>query len=233
MNEAKGCQLILALDVETREEALATLKTLGGSLQWVKIGLQLFTACGPDIVREIHELGYRVFLDLKLHDIPNTVSKAVQSIAQLPVELLTLHAFGGAEMIEWANQARLDHAPKLNLLAVTVLTSMSGAQLRSLNIPTTAEAQVRHLAEVSLKAGAQGLVCSSLELALLRTRFGTDPLLVTPGIRPKGSESDEQKRVMTPALAAKAGSNFIVVGRPILRAEDPAAAAQAITAELA
>ncbi len=233
MTQANGCQLILALDVETREEALATLQTLGDSLQWVKIGLQLFTACGPDIVREIHDLGYRVFLDLKLHDIPNTVAKAVQSIATLPVELLTLHAIGGAEMIQWANKAREDHAPNLNLLAVTVLTSMSDAQLKSLNIPATTEAQVQHLAELSLSAGAQGLVCSSLELVPLRSRFGPDPLFVTPGIRPAGSDSDEQKRVMTPALAASAGSSFIVVGRPILRAADPAAAARAIRAELA
>ena len=233
MTQANGCQLILALDVETREEALATLQTLGDSLQWVKIGLQLFTACGPDIVREIHDLGYRVFLDLKLHDIPNTVAKAVQSIATLPVALLTLHAIGGAEMIQWANQAREDHAPNLSLLAVTVLTSMSDAQLKSLNIPVTTEAQVQHLAELSLAAGAQGLVCSSLELVPLRSRFGPDPLLVTPGIRPAGSDSDEQKRVMTPALAARAGSSFIVVGRPVLRAADPAAAARAIRAELA
>ncbi len=232
MTQTKNCQLILALDLETREEALAMLKTLGDSLQWVKVGLQLFTAYGPDIVREISDLGYRVFLDLKLHDIPNTVAKAVQSIAQLNVELLTLHGSGGSEMIEWANKARLDHAPNLNLLAVTVLTSMDNQQLSEINVQANTEAQVRTLAEISLKAGAQGLVCSSLELALLRTRFGNDPILVTPGIRPAGSDTDEQKRVMTPKLAATAGSNFIVVGRPILRAEDPAAAARAITADL-
>ena len=125
-----------------------------------------------------------------------------------------------------------DHAPNLNLLAVTVLTSMDNQQLSEINVQANTEAQVRTLAEISLKAGAQGLVCSSLELALLRTRFGNDPILVTPGIRPAGSDTNEQKRVMTPKLAATAGSNFIVVGRPILRAEDPAAAARAITADL-
>jgi orotidine-5'-phosphate decarboxylase len=122
MSKQAPCQLILALDLETREEALAMLDHLGDSIKWVKIGLQLFTAYGPDFVREIADRGYKVFLDLKLHDIPNTVAKAVQSIATLPVELLTLHASGGGEMLEWANKSRNDHAPHLNLLAVTVLT---------------------------------------------------------------------------------------------------------------
>ena len=232
MSNQAPCQLILALDMETREEALAMLDRLGDSLKWVKIGLQLFTAYGPDFVCEIADRGYKVFLDLKLHDIPNTVAKAVQSIAALPVELLTLHASGGGEMLEWANKARADHAPDLNLLAVTVLTSMNEAQLRSLKVNNTPEAQVLHLADITLKAGIQGLVCSSLELAPLRTRFGSQPIIVTPGIRPAGSAADEQKRIMTPAAAAKAGSSYIVVGRPILKADDPAAAAHAIQAEL-
>ncbi len=228
-----NCSLILALDLETREEAFAMLDRLGNSIEWVKIGLQLFTAYGPDFVREIADKGYKVFLDLKLHDIPNTVAKAVQSIATLPVQLLTLHACGGSEMLEWANKARADHAPQLNLLAVTVLTSMNEAQLRALNVKATPEAQVLHLADITLKAGIQGLVCSSLELPPLRVRFGNDPIIVTPGIRPAGSAADEQKRIMTPHAAAAAGSSYIVVGRPILKAEDPAAAAQAIQAELA
>lgn len=233
MSNQTACQLILALDLETREEALAMLDRLGDSLKWVKVGLQLFTAYGPDFVREISERGYKVFLDLKLHDIPNTVAKAVQSISTLPVDLLTLHASGGGEMLEWANKARNDYAPNLNLLAVTVLTSMDEAQLRALKVDSTPEAQVLHLADITLKAGIQGLVCSSLELAPLRAQFGYDPIIVTPGIRPAGSAADEQKRIMTPAAAAAAGSSYIVVGRPILKAEDPAAAAQAIQAELA
>ncbi len=226
------CQLILALDLETREEALAMLDRLGDSLKWVKIGLQLFTAYGPDFVREVSDRGYQVFLDLKLHDIPNTVAKAVQSIASLPVDLLTLHASGGGEMMEWANKARADHAPDLKLLAVTVLTSMDEAQLRSLNVSATPEEQVLHLADLTIRSGVQGLVCSSLELEPLRNRLGQDPVIVTPGIRPAGSAADEQKRIMTPAAAAAAGSSFIVVGRPILRADDPAAAAQAIQGDL-
>lgn len=232
MPSKQSCQLILALDLETKEAALNMLDRLGPSLPWVKIGLQLFTAYGPDFVREVADRGYKVFLDLKLHDIPNTVAKAVQSIATLPVELLTLHGSGGSEMLGWANQARNEHAPNLNLLAVTVLTSMDQAQLHSLNVKTSTESQVMHLADLSLSAGIQGLVCSSLELPPLRARFGPDPIIVTPGIRPAGSAADEQKRIMTPTDAAKAGSSYIVVGRPILKADDPAAAAQAIQAEL-
>lgn len=232
MSDQNPCKLILALDLETREEAFAMLDRLGNSLEWVKVGLQLFTAYGPNFVREIADRGYKVFLDLKLYDIPNTVAKAVQSIATLPVELLTLHASGGAEMLQWANKARADYSPNLNLLAVTVLTSMNEAQLRSLNVLTTTEAHVKHLADLSLNAGIQGLVCSSLELSPLRACFGNDPIIVTPGIRPKGSSADEQKRIMTPHAAAAAGSSYIVVGRPILKADDPAATAAAIRAEL-
>ena len=232
MTNLAPCQLILALDLEAREEALATLNKLGNSIKWVKIGLQMFTAHGPEFVREIAGRGYKVFLDLKLHDIPNTVSKTVEGIAKLPVELLTLHASGGSEMLKWANQTRADHAPGLNLLAVTVLTSMNNTQLHSLNIPKTTEEQVLHLANMSLKSGIQGLVCSSLELTILRDHFGPEPIIVTPGIRPAGSAKDEQKRIMTPFSAAADGSNFIVVGRPILKSDDPAASARAIGLEI-
>lgn len=232
MSKQNTCKLILALDLETRDDAFAMLNRLGDSLEWVKVGLQLFTTYGPELVHQIAERGYHIFLDLKLYDIPNTVAKAVQSIASLPVELLTLHASGGAEMLQWANRARADYAPDLNLLAVTVLTSMDEAQLRSLNVNATTEAQVKHLADLSLNAGMQGLVCSSLELPPLRTRFGDQPIIVTPGIRPKGSSADEQKRIMTPYAAASAGADYIVVGRPILKADDPAATASAICAEL-
>lgn len=232
MTDQQPCQLILALDLETRESAFAMLDQLGESIRWVKIGLQLFTAYGPGFVQEIADRGYEIFLDLKLHDIPNTVAKAVQSISKLPVGLLTLHASGGAEMLEWANRAREDHAPSMNLLAVTVLTSMNQSQLSAINVKASPEEQVIHLADHSLGAGVQGLVCSSLELAPLRAQFGPDPIIVTPGIRPIGSSADEQKRIMTPTQAAQAGSSFIVVGRPILKADDPFATAKAIQEEL-
>lgn len=232
MHKQNTCKLILALDVETRESALKMLKSLSDSLEWIKIGLQLFTAYGPNFVGEIADLGYKIFLDLKLHDIPNTVAKTVQSISKLPVGLLTLHASGGAEMLEWACKARDEHAPDLNLLAVTVLTSMNTAQLRSLNVNAETEEHVQNLADLSLRSGIQGLVCSPLELPMLRSRFGEDPIIVTPGIRPKGSASDEQKRIMTPHDAARSGANYIVVGRPILKAEEPLAATLAIQEEL-
>lgn len=208
------------------------LDRLGDSLSWVKVGLQLFTAYGPDFVREIADRGYHVFLDLKLHDIPNTVAKAVQSIASLPVDLLTVHGSGGPEMLEWAVKSAREHRPDLRLLAVTVLTSMNQEQLSTLNVSAKTEEQVLHLAELSLQAGIDGLVCSPLELKRLRAQFGANPVIVTPGIRPAGSSSDEQKRIMTPNDAAAAGSDFIVVGRPILSAENPAAAARAIQAVL-
>ncbi len=230
--EPDSCQLILALDLETRREAVALLERLGHSIDWIKIGLRLFSACGPDLVHEIAARGHRVFLDLKLHDIPNTVAGAVQSIAGLPVELLTLHACGGAEMMRRAVRARDDNAPGLRLLAVTVLTSTDAEGLRETGVDHGPAEQVDRLAALALGAGIDGLVCSPLELPRLRGRFGTGPLLVTPGIRPAGAEVDDQKRVLGPGEAARAGVGFIVVGRPILCADDPAAAALAIRQEM-
>lgn len=232
MADPKNNNLILALDLETRESALELLEKLGDSLQWVKIGLQLFTAYGPDLVHEVAGRGYKVFLDLKLHDIPNTVAKAVKSISKLPVDLLTLHASGGAEMLKWASDAKDEYSPNLKLLAVTVLTSMNKQQLHDLNVSADPESQVLHLADLSLQSGVSGLVCSPLELSLLRAKFGQGPVIVTPGIRPKGSASNEQKRIMTPGEALTKGANHIVVGRPILAAKDPLAAVKAINAEL-
>lgn len=232
MEKKYDCELILALDLETREKALKMLDHLEGSVDWVKVGLQLFTAYGPDFVREIADRGHKIFLDLKLHDIPNTVAKAVQSIASLPVQLLTIHSSGGQEMMEWAQDAASDYSERLSLLAVTVLTSMNQEQLHSLNVQVKTEDQVLHLAKLSASAGIPGLVCSPLEIDALREQFGRKPLIVTPGIRPAGAVSDEQKRIMTPKDAAAAGSDFIVVGRPILKAEDPATVARAIRAEL-
>jgi len=228
-----NCKLILALDIETREEALPPLKKLSGTLEWVKIGLQMFSAYGPDWVREVHDMGFRVFLDLKLHDIPNTVAKAVQSLSQLPIEMLTLHTSGGKEMMDWANRSRLDNKPELLLLGVTVLTSMDEIQLRSVGVNRTPAEQVQHLASMAVEAGIPGLVCSAQELQRLHPLLSGQIDFVTPGIRPAGSDANEQKRVMTPAAAAQAGANYIVVGRPIYQAEDPTAAARNIQEELA
>jgi orotidine-5'-phosphate decarboxylase len=227
------CDLILALDVPTREEAAPILRQLRGHLRWVKIGLQMFTAYGPNYVREIAGMGFSVFLDLKLHDIPNTVAKAVESLAPLPISMLTLHCAGGGEMMRAARAAQEKHNPRLLLLGVTVLTSMDSAGLNEIGVSAASAEQVARLAKLAADSGLRGLVCSPLEVAMLRQKLPADMQLITPGIRPASETgSDDQKRVMTPADAAKAGSTYIVVGRPILKAADPAAAARAILAEL-
>ncbi len=227
-----NCDLILALDCETAAEADPILRQLSGRLRWVKIGLQMFTAYGPDYVRRVADQGFNIFLDLKLHDIPNTVAKAVQSLAPLPIGMLTLHTSGGREMMEWAVKAQRQHKPDLLLLGVTVLTSMDDTALNGTGVPGSAAAQVERLAQLAAGAGLSGLVCSPHEVAPLRAVLPANVQLVTPGVRPADAAADEQKRVMTPADAARAGSNFIVVGRPILRAANPADAATRILREL-
>lgn len=227
------CDLILALDVPTREDAAPILRQLRGQLRWVKIGLQMFTAYGPNYVREVAGMGFNIFLDLKLHDIPNTVAKAVESLGPLPIQMLTLHTAGGGEMMRAAKAAQQKTNPNLLLLGVTVLTSMDDAGLREIGVASASPDQVARLGKLAADSGVRGLVCSPLEVALLRQQLPADMQLVTPGIRPASEAgSDDQKRIMTPADAARAGSTHIVVGRPILQARDPAAAALAILAEL-
>jgi orotidine-5'-phosphate decarboxylase len=210
-----ACDLILVLDAQSPRDVTPTLRQLQGTVRWVKIGLEMFTACGPDCVREIAGLGFNVFLDLKLHDIPNTVAKAVESCAKLPIGMLTLHTCGGREMMQWAVRAQQQHAPKLLLLGVTVLTSMSAAGLAETGVSDSPEKQVVRLGQLAVDSGLQGLVCSPLEIAPLRD-----------------AKADDQTRVMTPAEAARTGATHIVVGRPIFKAPDPTAAARAILAEL-
>lgn len=193
----------------------------------------MFTACGPDCVREIADQGFKVFLDLKLHDIPNTVAKSVESCARLPIGMLTLHTGGGREMMQWAVKSQQQHAPGLLLLGVTVLTSMSAAGLNEIGFAGSPEAQVVRLGQLAADSGLRGLVCSPLELSPLRAVLPPTVTLVTPGIRPRDAKADDQTRIMTPAEAATAGATYIVVGRPIFKAPDPAAAARAILAELA
>lgn len=228
-----ACDLILALDAPSPGDVAPLLRRLAGRVRWVKIGLEMYTACGPDGVREVADLGFDVFLDLKLHDIPNTVSRAVESAARLPVKMLTLHTAGGREMMSQAAQARRRAAPRLLLLGVTMLTSLGENDLRDIGITAALEAQVVRLAKLAVDSGLGGLVCSPLEIAPLRAQLPPRVKLVTPGIRPAAAAgSDDQKRVMTPAEAARAGADFIVVGRPIFKAPDPVAAAEAILAEL-
>lgn len=224
------CDLILALDVPTREEAAPILRQLRGQLRWVKIGLQMFTAYGPNYVREVASMGFEVFLDLKLHDIPNTVAKAVESLGPLPIKMLTLHTAGGSEMMRAAVAAQQKSNPNLLLLGVTVLTSMDATGLAEIGVSVAPEQQVARLGRLAADSGMRGLVCSPLEL---RSSLPAHMQLVTPGIRSASEQGgDDQKRVMTPADAARAGSSYIVVGRPILKAADPAAAARGILAEL-
>ncbi len=229
----KPCKLILALDVPDRKAALAMLKRCGSNLKWVKIGMQLFYRHGPELLEEVAALGYRIFLDLKLHDIPNTVVSAIGSLAGHNVGLLSLHTLGGPEMMRLAQEATATHLPEAQLVGVTVLTSMDRAELAAVGFDVSPEDQVLRLARLASEAGIGGLVCSPLELRPLRESFGHEPVLVTPGIRPAGSATDDQKRIMTPAEASEVGADYIVVGRPILKADDPAKAVAGILEELA
>lgn len=226
------CDLILVLDAPSPREITPILKRLSGTVRWAKVGLEMFTACGPDCVREVADLGFNVFLDLKLHDIPNTVAKAVESTSKLPIKMLTLHTGGGPEMMTWAVKAQRQFAPELLLLGVTVLTSMNAQQLTSVGVSANPADQVVRLGKLAADSGIRGLVCSPLEITPLRAVLPKEVALVTPGIRPRDAKADDQSRVMTPADAAKAGANFLVVGRPIFAAPDPVAAAETILAEI-
>jgi len=226
-------EIMVALDFPDRDRTLRFLEKVGPNLSWAKIGLQLFCRHGPALVEEIAAIGPKVFLDLKLHDIPNTVAGAVESLAHLPVEMLTLHAGGGEEMLVRAVEQRDRSNPGLKLLAVTVLTSLDEDATRAVGFSLPPPSLVRQLAALSLRAGVDGLVCSPLEVASLREGHGTEPLLVVPGIRPAGSDRDEQKRVLTPREAAEAGASFLVIGRPITRAERPQDVLEAIRRSLA
>lgn len=233
MPRIMATELILAVDLEDKEVAKKFLAPLRGELSWVKIGLQMFLKYGPAVVDEFADAGFRVFLDLKLHDIPNTVASAIKSLRGRPCGMLTIHTLGGAEMMRRALDAAADALPQTLLLGVTVLTSMDEKQLAGIGVPAAPMRQVELLAKLAAGTGMRGLVCSPLELPCLRRELGDEIALVTPGIRPKTATLDDQSRVMTPAEAADAGASFIVVGRPILKAADPVSAARAIRTELA
>ncbi len=222
-------RLIVALDFPDTGAALALVDRLDGATRWLKVGLELYIAEGNSLVAELKRRGYSVFLDLKLHDIPNTVASAVRAAARLGVDMLTLHAAGGPEMLTAAVGAA---ESQLTLLAVTVLTSMDAAQLEATGVTGTPAAQVDRLAAMSWGCGVGGFVCSPNEVASLRKRLGSKPLLVIPGIRPEGADNGDQRRVATPAAAIASGASYLVVGRPITRAENPEAAARAILEEM-
>ena len=229
MKSSLAEKIIVALDVATRKEALKLMNLLSGAVGIFKIGLQRYTADGPALVRAAHSLG-PVFLDLKLHDIPNTVAKAVESADKLGVKMLTLHLSGGSEMVRAAVAARKSG---MLLLGVTVLTSSSDETLKEIGVSETTKEQVLRLARLGVANGIDGLVASPHEARMLRDEFGDKIKIVTPGIRPAGTEAGDQKRFTTPREAIEAGADYLVIGRPITAAADPRAAAERIVAELA
>jgi orotidine-5'-phosphate decarboxylase len=225
-------RLIVALDVPDAAAAIALVNRLEVNCHWFKVGLELFTAAGPAVLEPLVKRGHSIFLDLKLHDIPNTVAGAVRSAAALGVKMITLHAAGGPAMLSAARAALDGVADPPQLLAVTVLTSMDQAQANAIGLDRSPAEQVELLARMGLEAGIRGFVCSPREVAYLRALTGPEGVLVTPGIRPAGSEIADQKRIATPAEALRQGASYLVVGRPITQAPDPAEAAEAILKEM-
>jgi orotidine-5'-phosphate decarboxylase len=227
-------RLVVALDVDDASLALRLVDELAASVGVFKVGHQLFTACGPDIVRQIRGRGSRVFLDLKYHDIPHTVAKASAEAVKLGVSIFNVHALGGIDMMRAAAEAAREAAdacgmPMPLVLAVTVLTSMDEQSLRrELKISRSLPRTVRHFAELASRAGLHGVVASPQEIALLRRALGRPFVILTPGVRPAGAGRDDQKRTMTPGEAVAAGADYIVVGRPVLGAADRAAAVRRI-----
>lgn len=226
-------RVIVALDYPGFEPALEMAKKLDPSKCRVKVGKELFTRCGPPVVEALHALGFDVFLDLKFHDIPNTTAKAVRAAAEMGVWMVNVHASGGQRMMEAArNELAMVHGANTLLIAVTVLTSMEQSDLQGIGLDIEPLEQVKRLALLTEKSGLDGIVCSAQEVQPLREIIGNDFKLITPGIRPADAERGDQKRIMTPSEALKAGSDYLVIGRPITKAESPVEALYNIDAEL-
>lgn len=229
----KNSPIVVALDFEQKAAALDLVSQLDPALCRLKVGKEMFTHFGPSFITELQQRKFEIFLDLKFHDIPNTVAKAVQAAADLGVWMVNVHASGGSRMMNAAREALLTFGPEKPLLiAVTVLTSMEQADLTELGIQLSPAEQVLKLAGLTAKAGLDGVVCSAQEAALLKQQFGQHFCLVTPGIRPAFATTDDQKRVMTPSEALAVGVDYLVIGRPITKAADPLAALQAISQEI-
>lgn len=224
--------VVVALDVDNERDCLALAQRLSPALCRLKVGKELFTACGPRIVEQLQHLGFEVFLDLKFHDIPVTTAKAVKTAAELGVWMVNVHASGGSRMMTAASEAIANYQHKPLLIGVTVLTSATQAELTELGIARTPEQQVVHLAGLVQQSGLNGVVCSAQEAPVLQSEFGEKFTLVTPGIRPAGSDNQDQRRVMTPEQAVAAGSHFLVIGRPITQAADPIAVCESIVTAL-
>lgn len=231
-----SCQtpVVVALDFENKAQALNLVSQLDPQLCRLKVGKEMFTHFGPELVKELQQRRFDVFLDLKFHDIPNTVAKAVKAAADLGVWMVNVHASGGSKMMSAARESLVTYGTeKPHLIAVTVLTSMEQSDLTELGISLTPAQQVLKLAALTQQAGLDGVVCSAQEATLLKQQFGKDFMLVTPGIRPTASSQDDQKRVMTPSQALAVGVDYMVIGRPITKAADPLAALNAIVREIA
>lgn len=226
-------RLIVALDVPTAAAAQRLVAAIGDSAGYFKVGLQLFTAEGPGLVRDLVSSGRRVFLDLKLLDIPNTVAAAVRSAAELSVDMLTVHACGGSKMLRAAAEAAAGSTHQPSVLAVTVLTSMSNEDLQETGVSGQPLDQVLRLANLAKTAGCGGIVASPLETREIRQALGSGFAIVTPGVRPTGADAGDQSRIATPSQAIEAGATHVVIGRPITAAADPKAAAESILRELA
>lgn len=232
MNDASNPRVIVALDFAGADDALALAKRLDPVRCRLKVGKELFTRSGPGLIGCLHELGFDVFLDLKFHDIPNTVAQACRAAAELGVWMLNVHTLGGRHMMAAAREAA-DAAPRPPLLiGVTILTSMGQDDLIEVGLSGTPENNVLRLARLAESVGLDGVVCSSREVTVLRDTFGKDFQLVTPGIRPAGAVVDDQQRITTPGDAMEMGASYLVIGRPITRAGDPVAALAAINAEI-
>lgn len=229
--------IIAALDVPTAEMALELARQIAPAVGAFKIGKELFTAAGPDIVKRVRDTGAAVFLDLKFHDIPNTVAKAVASAVRLDIQMLTIHTSGGSEMMRSAEESAQKTAAQSGrnaplVLGVTVLTSMDGWALGEIGVETDVGRQVERLASLAVKSGLRGLVCSPLEIAALRQILPAKVELVTPGIRTGAEKADDQKRTLSPREAMNAGASWLVIGRPITAAENPRLAAEKILESL-
>jgi orotidine-5'-phosphate decarboxylase len=224
-------KIIVALDLPSIDSARDMIKTLGQDVSWYKLGLQLFALGGPAFVQEVKATGAKIFLDLKFHDIPNTVRSAVESACALGTDMLTIHLSGGSEMCQAAVKGR--GSSSTVILGVTVLTSQTEDTLSEIGVNRSVSQQVSYLAQLAKVTGMNGLIASPLELEPLRQEFGKSFVIVTPGVRPTWSEAGDQKRFTTPADAIKLGADYLVIGRPITAAPDPKAAFSRITAELA
>jgi orotidine-5'-phosphate decarboxylase len=225
-------RIIVALDYSNSEQAWNLIRQLDPARCRVKVGKELFTCAGPNWVKHLITQGFQVFLDLKFHDIPNTVARACAAAAELGVWMLNIHALGGLAMMEAARDALANRPFRPKLLAVTLLTSMDATTLRQVGLTGTPEENVLRLARLANTAGLEGVVCSGLEAPALRQALGSKFLLVTPGIRPVGAEVGDQQRVLTPRAAILSGADYLVIGRPITAAPDPMAALEAIEAEI-